>query len=107
MNKPESEATVTDLQASLRALKGILKNVDAAGIDKTITSANDVLDKVDATIDLLDGVLSPNSPLQYNLIQVTGELDETAKSIRALVESLERHPNSLIFGRPSGVENEE
>lgn len=99
LNKAESEATVTDLQASMRALKSILQRLDEAGIEETIKSANQVLGNVGDTLKLLDRVLNPDSPLQYNLIQVTGELEETAKSIRALVETLERRPQSLIFGR--------
>ncbi len=104
LNTDESEQTVTDLQASFRALKNILRSVDEIGVEKTIESANSVLQNLDGTLETLDGVLNPNSPLQYNLIQVTGELEETARSIRALVETLERQPQSLIFGKPNAVE---
>ncbi|MBV1878344.1 MAG: MCE family protein [Pseudomonadales bacterium] len=99
LNKPESEATVTDLEASMRSLKQILKRVDDANLEQTIGGANNVLVNLDKTLGLLDGLLDPNSPLQYNLIQVTGELEEMAISVRALVETLERRPQSLIFGR--------
>jgi paraquat-inducible protein B len=98
LNKPMSEATVTDLQASLRALRGLLQQVDEAGVDAVVISANRVLGNADKTLSMLNDVLSPNAPLQYNLIRVTGELEETAKSIRSLINILERRPQSLIFG---------
>ena len=92
----------------MRALNGILQSLDEAGVEQTINSANTVLSRVDETLLLLNGVLHPDSPLQYNIIQVTGELEETAKSIRALVETLERRPQSLIFGRsPADGENDD
>lgn len=49
-------------------------------------------------------MLKPNSPLQYNIIKLTGELEETARSIRSLVDTLERHPQALIFGKDAQVE---
>ena len=101
MNKPKSEETVTDLQASLRALKNILEEVDESGLDETILSANTVLSNLDTTLEILDSVLTPTSPLHYNLIKVTGELDETARAVRHLIEILQRHPDSLIFGSPA------
>ena len=101
VNKPKSEETVTDLQASLRALKNILEEVDESGLDETILSANTVLSNLDTTLEILDTVLTPTSPLYYNLIKVTGELDETARAVRHLIEILQRHPDSLIFGSPA------
>ncbi len=99
VNKPEQEKTVTDLQASVRSLRNILQKLEVAKLDETINSANGVLGNIDATLAMVNGVLQPNAPLQYNVIRVTGELEETARAIRALVETLERHPESLIFGR--------
>jgi paraquat-inducible protein B len=92
----------------MRSLKNILQNVDEAGVDETIQSANTVLINLNQTLTMLDGVLTPNSPLQYNIIQVTSELEETARALRALVEMLERQPQAIIFGREeiSGEEDE-
>jgi len=108
LNTTESEQTVTDLQGSMRALKNILRNVEAANIEETILSANTVLANLNDTLTMIDGVLTPNSPLQYNILQVTSELEETARALRSLVEMLERQPQSIIFGRESapGDENE-
>jgi paraquat-inducible protein B len=108
LNKDQNEQAVTDLQGSMRSLRQILQNVESAGIDETIKSANTVLVNLNQTLTMLDGVLTPNSPLQYNIIQVTSELEETARALRALVEMLERQPQAIIFGREeiSGEEDE-
>jgi paraquat-inducible protein B len=99
LNTAETEQTVTDLQASMRALKNILRNVESADLEQTIKSANNVLGNVNNTLTMIDGVLTPNSPLQYNIIQVTSELEETARALRSLVQMLERQPQAIIFGR--------
>jgi paraquat-inducible protein B len=99
LNTAENEQTVTDLQASMRALKNILRNIESADLEQTIKSANKVLGNVNNTLTMIDGVLTPNSPLQYNIIQVTSELEETARALRSLVQMLERQPRAIIFGR--------
>ncbi|MGI9318580.1 MAG: hypothetical protein ACR2QW_14720, partial [bacterium] len=108
LNQEESEQTVTDLQSSLRSLKHILRNVESADLGETIVVANEVLKSVDQTLELVDGVLAPNSPLQYNIIQVTSELEETARALRAMLEMLQRQPQAIIFGREAapGDEND-
>lgn len=106
INKDQHEETVTDLQASMRSFRRILDNVEEGDVDNAIKAATDVLNHLDETLTMVDDVLEPNAPLQYNLIQVTEELEETARSVRALVETLERQPNAVIFGRqPQEEEN--
>ncbi len=99
LNKPAGEEAVTDLQVSMRSLSKILGNVEQAEVDEIVASANGVLVNLEKTLVLVQQMLNPNSPLQYNAIKVTSELEETAKAIRALVETLQRQPQSLLFGR--------
>lgn len=106
VNKPIHEATVTDLQASMRSLRNILRSIEEAGIDETITSANSVLANLQKTMAMVEEVLNPSAPLQYNVIKVTGELEETARAIRSLVETLERQPQSLLLGRKPAADGD-
>lgn len=99
LNTTEAGQTVTDLQASIRALKNILRDLESANLEETISSANNVLGNVDNTLAMIDGILAPNAPLQFNVIQVANELEGTARALRSLVEMLERQPQALIFGR--------
>ena len=109
INTAESEETVTDLQASMRALKNVLRDVEEGRVDETIAAAREVLGDLEETLALTNEVLVPNSPLQYNLNRMTAELEETSRAIRALLELLQRKPNALIFGRdePEEPETEE
>jgi len=44
-------------------------------------------------------VLAQDSPSQYRFNQMTEELAEMARSIRHLVDLLERDPQSILFGK--------
>ena len=99
VNKPVDEAVVTDLEASLRALRGVLSNVEEADLDSTIAAARQSLVNLQRTLTMINDVLDPHSPLQHNVIKVTDELEEMARSIRSLIETLQRQPNAVIFGK--------
>ena len=101
VNKPVDEAVVTDLEASLRALRGILSNVEDADLDATVSAAREALINLQRTLSMINDVLDPHSPLQYNVIKVTEELEEMSRSIRSLIETLQRQPNAVIFGKKS------
>jgi paraquat-inducible protein B len=103
-SSPVVQASLDSLEASMESFRNILAAVDEANLNETIAAGHDVLEKFSETLELTNSILEPNSPMQYNVIQLTGELEETARSIRALVEILERNPQSLLFGRGSEEE---
>jgi paraquat-inducible protein B len=111
LNSPEIQGTLGELQLSLQTFRGVLQKIDNSDIQQTIKSGNVVMEKISESMGIFDETLSranhmlkPNSPLQYNVIKLSGELEETARSIRSLVETLERHPQALIFGKGAKVE---
>jgi paraquat-inducible protein B len=110
INKPELQDTMHDLQESLHAFKNILHKLDqrvepiTVNLEKTIGAGHQALEKTRITLGLIDDLLKPDSPLQFRFIELTEELAETARSIRALVDLLERNPNSIIFGKDSSGE---
>jgi paraquat-inducible protein B len=57
------------------------------------------LDRAQQTLVSVEGALGKDAPLQYELRQAIKELGESARSLRVLLEYLERHPDSLIFGK--------
>ena len=109
-NGPKLEASLTDLAASLAGVRSIMKKVDSraepitANLEQALAAARDTLEKAKSTMALVDGVLASDSPLQGNVIRLTQELAETAKSARALVDLLERDPQSLLFGKKAKEE---
>jgi len=112
-NGPEVQGTLEELQLSLQVFRTTLQKIDNSNLQKTINSGHVLMEKITETMETFDETLSqanrvlkPNSPLQYNIIKLTGELEETARSIRSLVDTLERHPQALIFGKDVQVEEE-
>jgi paraquat-inducible protein B len=102
-NQPEMQRAVAELSASLASLRSILQKVDqhaepiAANLDKALVTARE-------TLMLLDGVLAPDSPLHARSARLAEELGEAARSIRALVDMLQRDPQSVMFGRKAPPE---
>ena len=94
-----------ELSDSLHILKSILHKLDqhiepiAMNLENAIGAGQTALQKVQTTLGLADDVLKPGSPLQFRFNELTGELAEMARSIRILVDMLERNPNSIIFGK--------
>ena len=105
INNPELRDSANDLKESLIAFKSILRKLDqrvepiTVNLEKAIGAGHQALEETRVTLGLIDEVLKPDSPIQYNFGQLTEELAETARSIRTLVDMLERNPNAIIFGK--------
>lgn len=96
---PGIPQAIENMKASLSNFKSIMQKVDGSNIQEVISAGHAALESLTVTLDKTNNVLEPNSPAQYNLIKLTSELEETARSIRSLVETLERNPQALIFGK--------
>jgi len=107
LQTPEMKTAVADFTAALSALKQVLNKLDrrvepiAANLENAITAGHTAFEKTQQTMGLLGHALDPGAPLSFRIIELSGELSETARSIRTLVDMLERNPDSLIFGKPA------
>lgn len=99
-SSPDLQRTLENLGPAMGSLRGILADVDDSNVEETMIAAKGVARQLERTVELVNGALTPSGPLQYNVIRMTGELEETARAIRSLVETLERQPSSILFGRP-------
>jgi paraquat-inducible protein B len=99
LTMPGIPTAIENLQVSLSKFKTIMQKVDASNIQEAINAGHLALENMGA-------LLEPNSPAQYNLIKLTGEFEEMARSIRALVDTLERNPQALIFGKDKKAKGE-
>ena len=93
----------TRLVATMAALEDTLKNSDRLirQVDGTIAP------QVSATLKEAEGamkgakeVLAEDAPLQTDLTSTLLQLSRAAKSVSALVDYLERHPEALLRGKP-------
>ncbi len=105
LDKADLETAMADFGRSLVLLKQILTQVDqrvepiAGNLENAIGAGHKAMEDIQNTLTLMDEALNPNAPLQYHFIELTSELSEMARSIRILVDMLERNPNSVIFGK--------
>lgn len=84
----------------------LLAKLQALPLEKTINNASDALASIKSAADDLKktaGGFNDNSPLYHDLSETLRQLDETLRSLRSLTNTLERKPNSIIFGKPGSV----
>ena len=94
VNAPEWRATIRSLDATLKDVRALARTADrqvaALAVDagKTLGAARNTLESLD-----------PEAPLMVDLANTLEELAAAARSIRALSDYLDRHPESLLYGK--------
>jgi paraquat-inducible protein B len=86
---------VQALNQTLQDARELAQNLNT-NVAPAITAT---LDRAQQTLVSVEGTLGKDSPLQYELRLAIKELGESARSLRVLLEYLERHPDALIFGK--------
>lgn len=117
---PTAPGNLEEVQAQIQS---IVRKLDAIPFDKigsnlheTLVSANGVfkqldkdlapqakkmLDEAQHTLQSLDqNLASPDAPLQQNAGRTLQQVDAAARSLRGLADYLEKHPESLLRGKP-------
>jgi len=91
----ELQAAVESLTKTLDEIKNMSGNIN----NETIPKINAALDQMQEAMEGVGATLGPDSALSYNARQVTNELSMAIRSIRSLLEYLERDPQALILGK--------
>ncbi len=123
---PTVPGSLDELQSQLLSIARKLDKVPfdeiGANLNRTLVQANAMLARADATLAKFDGQVLPevtqtlaaarktfasaqdllqqDSPLQSDLRRTLQEVTRTMESVDALADYLERHPESLIRGKP-------
>ena len=106
VNNPDLPDIISEFKRSSQLLRKTLQSFESNSTSFTnnlmdaLKAGKSAFEKSKKMMDSLDQLLQPDSPFQYPLNQVTSELAETMRSLRMLIEMIERHPNALIFGKP-------
>lgn len=66
------------------------------------TRAETSMQEIDETMDALEAVLEPDSPLVQGLVETLEELQLAARSLRRVAELVDRDPSILVRGRATG-----
>ena len=91
----ELQAAVESLTKTLDEIKDMSGNIN----NETIPKINAALDQMQEAMEGVGSTLGPDSALSYNARQITNELSMAIRSIRSLLEYLERDPQALILGK--------
>jgi paraquat-inducible protein B len=89
-------STMTSLEQTLKSTDQLMRHVDgsiAPQVEATLAEAQ-------AAMKNAKDLLAQDAPLQSDLGATLLQLSRAAKSVTALVEYLERHPESLLRGKP-------
>lgn len=118
---PTVRSSLDDLQQQLASIVTRIEKIpfDSIGkrVDQNLAELNTTLKQVNTgvlpevrqtlrnaqgAIDSANQALSETGPLQQNAGRTMQELQRSAYSLRMLLEMLNRHPESLLRGRPEG-----
>ncbi|MDD2767769.1 MAG: paraquat-inducible protein B, partial [Methylococcus sp.] len=94
LNSPELKDAVGSMNAALKDLRRLAQTADremvalAAAVEKSLGSTAKVLEQ-----------LEPGSAMSEDVSNALEELAASARSIRALTDYLERHPEALLHGK--------
>ena len=95
----------SSVDATLKDARKLLTNVDgrveplASGIDKSLKEAFDALEQAKKTLASAQTAIGKESPVIYQFDKTLKEISRMARSIRSLADYLERHPDSLLYGK--------
>jgi len=87
---PEAQRALEDVRKTLESAQRTLQ----AG-ERTLQAGEHSLQQIDRSLT------SEDAPLQRNANQTLDELQRAAKALRVLVDYLQRHPESLLRGKPA------
>ncbi len=91
----ESHETVKETRAVMQEFRSNIRPLLTAA-EQAMLKANAVLEDSRGAITSVESATGPDSSLQ----QAMTELSRTARSIRNLTDYLERHPDSVLYGKP-------
>jgi paraquat-inducible protein B len=90
-------ATMTALEQTLKSTDHLMHRVD----DSIAPQVNATLKEAEDAMKNAKQALAPGAPLPNDLGSTLVELSRAARSVSALADYLERHPEALIRGKPA------
>lgn len=98
VNAPEVKKSMESLGKTLTHLEGIMARVRNR-VEPIAANLQNATAAATGAFTTFDQMMNPDAPLNYHLLEVTQELSLTARAIRGLINTLERQPESLLFGK--------
>ncbi|MBW2072658.1 MAG: MCE family protein [Deltaproteobacteria bacterium] len=93
------------IEVAVKHAHKLVQNVDdqivplAADLDDMAIAVRHASEQAEKTFFSVEQTVEGNSRLGYVLTEALGDLSAASRSIRALTEYLERHPEAVLFGK--------
>ncbi len=87
--------TIQSTNSTMQKIETLSKTIDS----QTMPAITKTLEQLGATLASLEAGLGSDSPANYQLRQTMREVSTAVRSLRGLTDYLERHPESLIYGK--------
>jgi paraquat-inducible protein B len=99
--EPFVDSVISAVDEYGRLAKNLNTELDALSdvIELTLASAQVTAEKMEKTLSNAASITTEGSPVIHELTRSLRELSHAARALRTLAESLERHPESVIFGK--------
>ncbi|MGD8777192.1 MAG: MlaD family protein [Syntrophobacterales bacterium] len=94
------QGTMANLNKTSAELQKLVIKLD----DNVAPAATATLEQAQTTLIKVDKLLNAESPTGYELKRALGELADAARNLGILADYLERHPESLVYGKGKGNE---
>lgn len=97
-----TDKLVLDADGELKELRGNLNNkLDTLsdGMQTTMADARKAMVQAKSTLVTVDGFIGERSDTRHKLNRTLDEFSAAAKSLKSLMDYLERHPESLLQGK--------
>ncbi|MGK2945677.1 MAG: hypothetical protein ACSLFC_13155, partial [Desulfuromonadales bacterium] len=91
----ELRAAISTLTLTLEEIKTVSGSVNR----ETLPRINTTLEDLQGTLQGIEATIGEDSALSYNAGKLTDELFVAIRSLRSLLDYLEREPQALIFGK--------
>lgn len=98
INKMPLESIGAHLDTTLVEMNKTLLQIN----HQTLPAANLLIQQSTKTTKNAQDILAEDSPLMINFSQTLQELTRTLHAVRSLATQIDRHPESLLRGRPTG-----
>jgi len=94
----ELQLAMVSLNANLEQTRRLTGNLN----EQTLPKIHESLDAVQQTLDGMQRSLGPDSAVSIEARRAMAELGGAARSVRVLLDYIERHPEALLFGKEEG-----
>lgn len=102
LTKPETSASIDRLNENLLELKGLIRQLHNE-LPPLLNSTTETMKQAKTSLTSVSDFIQADSELSVALKDVS----EAARSIRRLADTLERHPDAVLYGRKSSEGNKQ